>query len=105
MNMATRAIIIRFIIVYFLIVILHVSFFWCKDTMFFASTVGISPKGVGENPYFFISGLRSTIYNWEVLYIIRYRTFASFALHALKGQKLLAQGIALGNYGRNPVAL
>ena len=25
--------------------------------------------------------------------------------HALKGQKLLAQGIALGNYGRNPVAL
>ena len=27
-------------------------FFWCKDTMFFASTVGISPKGVGENPYF-----------------------------------------------------
>lgn len=28
-------------------------FFWCKDTMFFASTVGISPKGVGENPYFF----------------------------------------------------
>lgn len=38
-------------------------FFWCKDTMFFASTVGISPKGVGENPYIFISGLRSTIYN------------------------------------------
>ena len=27
-------------------------------------------------------------------------TFASFAPHALKGQKLLAQGIALGNYGR-----
>ena len=25
--------------------------------------------------------------------------------NALKGQKLLAQGIALGNYGRNPVAL
>jgi len=25
--------------------------------------------------------------------------------HALKGQKLLAQGIALGYYGRNPVAL
>ena len=25
--------------------------------------------------------------------------------HALKGQKLLAQGIALGNYGRKPVAL
>ena len=25
--------------------------------------------------------------------------------HALKGQKLLAQGIALGNYGRNLVAL
>ena len=30
---------------------------------------------------------------------------AGFAPHALKGQKLLAQGIALGNYGRNPVAL
>lgn len=28
-----------------------------------------------------------------------YRTFASFAPHALKGQKLLAQGIALGYYG------
>ena len=27
------------------------------------------------------------------------------APHALKGQKLLAQGIALGNYGRKPVAL
>ena len=38
-------------------------FFWCKDTMFFASTVGISPKGVGENPYFFILCLRSSIYN------------------------------------------
>ena len=25
--------------------------------------------------------------------------------HALKGQKLLAQGIALGYYGRKPVAL
>ncbi|MEH2874108.1 hypothetical protein V7T00_12185 [Segatella copri] len=25
--------------------------------------------------------------------------------HALKGQKLLAQGIALGAYGRKPVAL
>ena len=25
--------------------------------------------------------------------------------HALKGQKLLAQGSALGNYGRKPVAL
>ena len=52
------------------------------------------------------------------------RTFASFAPHALycpirpvllhapcfapyalKGQKLLAQGIALGNYGRKLVAL
>ena len=27
------------------------------------------------------------------------------APYALKGQKLLAQGIALGNYGRKPVAL
>ena len=29
----------------------------------------------------------------------------SFAPHALKGQKLLAQGNALGNYERKPVAL
>ena len=28
-----------------------------------------------------------------------------FVPHALKGQKLLAQGIALGNDGRKPVAL
>ena len=28
-----------------------------------------------------------------------------FTPHALKGQKPLAQGIALGNYGRKPVAL
>ena len=35
---------------------------------------------------------------YTLLYI--YRTFASFAPHALKGQKLLAQGIALGYYGR-----
>ena len=40
---------------------------------------------------------------YTLLYI--YRTFASFAPHALKGQKLLAQGIALGYYGRKPVAL
>ena len=39
------------------------------------------------------------------LYLIIYRTFASFAPHALKGQKLLAQGIALGYYGRKSVAL
>ena len=31
--------------------------------------------------------------------------FRMQAPHALKGQKPLAQGIALGYYGRNPVAL
>ena len=31
--------------------------------------------------------------------------FRKFCPHALKGQKPLAQGIALGNYGRKPVAL
>ena len=31
--------------------------------------------------------------------------FRMYAPHALKGQKLLAQGNALGNYGRKPVAL
>ena len=30
---------------------------------------------------------------------------SSYKQHALKGQKLLAQGIALGNYGHKPVAL
>ena len=32
-------------------------------------------------------------------------SFVSFVPYALKGQKPLAQGIALGNYGRKPVAL
>ncbi|MQN83528.1 hypothetical protein F7D74_05940 [Prevotella copri] len=36
---------------------------------------------------------------------IRKQTLESNPPHALKGQKLLAQGIALGNYGRKPVAL
>ena len=31
--------------------------------------------------------------------------FRKYAPHALKGQKLLAQGSALGNHGRNFVAL
>ena len=31
--------------------------------------------------------------------------FRKFCPHALKGQKPLAQGIALGNYGRKTVAL
>ena len=34
-----------------------------------------------------------------------YSSFASFAPHALKGQKLLAQGSALGYYGRKLIAL
>ena len=34
-----------------------------------------------------------------------YSSFASFAPHALKGLKLLAQGSALGYYGRKPIAL
>ena len=34
-----------------------------------------------------------------------YSSFASFVPHALKGQKLLAQGSALGYYGRKPIAL
>ncbi len=38
-------------------------FFGAKIRCFFASTVGISPKGVGENPYFFILCLRSSIYD------------------------------------------
>ena len=38
-------------------------------------------------------------------FVVSKRTFASYTPYALKGQKLLAQGIALGNYGRKPVAL
>ena len=37
--------------------------------------------------------------------VIIYWSFASFAPHAMKGQKLLAQGSALGYFGRKPVAL
>ena len=33
------------------------------------------------------------------------RPVSQVSPHALKGQKLLAQGIALGYYGFNPVAL
>ena len=44
-------------------------------------------------------------YIYACLIIYLNSSFASFAPHALKGQKLLAQGIALGYYGRNPVAL
>ena len=46
--------------------------------MFFASTVGISPKGVGENPYFFILCLCSSIYNegiepeWSVKVCVKF---------------------------------
>ena len=40
-----------------------------------------------------------------LLFQISLLLYTSFAPHALKGQKLLAQGIALGNYGRKPVAL
>ena len=47
--------------------------------MFFASTVGISPKGVGENPYFFILCLRSSIGiepEWSVKVCVKF--FAVF---------------------------
>ena len=54
-------------------------------------------------------------YIYACLIIYLNSSFASFAPHALnqrspaegkgKGQKLLAQGIALGYYGRKPVAL
>ena len=45
--------------------------------------------------------------------ILKFRMWFKYGLkaqklqkqHALKGQKLLAQGIALGVYGRKPVAL
>ena len=44
--------------------------------------------------------IKNDFFKWTL-----YGSFASFSPHALKGQKLLAQGIALGNYGSKPVAL
>ena len=41
-------------------------------------------------------------YYARIFYILNSRKLTP---HALKGQKLLAQGIALGYYGRNTVAL
>ena len=41
------------------------------------------------------------------IFLLNFRKWFKYGLapHALKGQKLLAQGIALGNYGRKLVAL
>ena len=44
--------------------------------------------------------IKNDFFKW-----ILYLSFASFIPHALKGQKLLAQGSALGNHGRKFVAL
>ena len=44
--------------------------------------------------------IKNDFFKWTL-----YGSFASFSPHALKGQKLLAQGITLGNYGSKPVAL
>ncbi len=45
------------------------------------------------------------MYKTKEGHFIYYSSFSSFAPHALKGQKLLAQGSALGYFGRKPVAL
>ena len=44
--------------------------------------------------------IKNDFFKW-----VRDSSFASFVPHALKGQKLLAQGSALGNHGRKFVAL
>ena len=44
--------------------------------------------------------IKNDFFKW-----ILYLSFANFIPHALKGQKLLAQGSALGNHGRKFVAL
>ena len=44
--------------------------------------------------------IKNDFFKW-----VRDSSFASFVPHALKGQKLLAQGSALGYFGRKPVAL
>ena len=38
----------------------------------------------------------------HIIYILNFRMLFKYGL---KAQKLLAQGIALGNYGRKPVAM
>ena len=45
------------------------------------------------------------MYKTKEGHFIYYSSFASFTPHALKGQKLLAQGSTLGYFGRKPVAL
>ena len=44
--------------------------------------------------------IKNDFFKW-----VRDSSFASFVPHALKGQKLLAQGSALGYHVRKPVAL
>ena len=44
--------------------------------------------------------IKNDFFKWTL-----YGSFASFSPHALKGQKLLAQGSALGYHVRKPVAL
>ena len=44
--------------------------------------------------------IKNDFFKWTL-----YGSFASFSPHALKGQKLLAQGIALGYYVRKLGAL
>ena len=44
--------------------------------------------------------IKNDFFKW-----VRDSSFASFVPHALKGHKLLAQGSALGYFGRKPVAL
>ena len=51
------------------------------------------------------SKLKSQLYENLLLIINKLFKFRKLAPHALKGQKLLAQGIALGNYGHKLVAL
>ena len=46
-----------------------------------------------------------TLYHQKALHAPTRPEHHRTPLHALKGQKLLAQGIALGNHERKPVAL
>ena len=72
--------------------------------LFFSSMIFLSFKGL-TNEYF------SLCFRWQREDKRRRQTKTIFTCtleiiqYALKGQKLLAQGIALGNYERQPVAL
>ena len=76
--------------------------------MRFVRFAGIREKKVEKSGIFYVKIEKSFCCIRYLAYFCgkNYKqNFRKLAPYALKGQKLLAQGIALGNYGRKPVAL